>query len=97
MPITSIITKEGVKLRFETTPVEETSEVVVEVRLCDENFMPELGKDLQRYATPDSEEDFHIKLRSEASKVNQLITSHSTHPEWNPEGYVKNYNQDGSN
>jgi hypothetical protein len=37
-----------------------------------------------------SEEEFHVKLRIEAAKRNQLITSHSTDPEWNPEGYTKN-------
>ena len=37
-----------------------------------------------------SEENFHKDLRKESSIHNQLITSHSTDPEWNPEGYVKN-------
>jgi len=44
-----------------------------------------------------SEEEFHKGLREAAAKKDQLITSHSTHPEWNPEGYVKNLNDNGSN
>ena len=37
-----------------------------------------------------SQEEFHRKLRDQAAEKDQLITSHSTDPEWNPEGYVKN-------
>lgn len=37
-----------------------------------------------------SQEEFHKKLRDQAAEKDQLITSHSTDPEWNPEGYVKN-------
>ena len=37
-----------------------------------------------------TEEEYHTQLRIEASKRNQLITSHSTDPEWNPKDYVKN-------
>ena len=41
-----------------------------------------------------SEEEFHTNLRIEAVKVNQLITSHSTNPEWNPKDYTKNLNDE---
>jgi hypothetical protein len=36
------------------------------------------------------EETYHKELRAAAALQNQLITSHSTDPEWNPEGYTKN-------
>jgi hypothetical protein len=36
------------------------------------------------------EETYHKELRAAAALQNQLITSHSTDPEWNPEGYKKN-------
>ena len=32
-----------------------------------------------------NEEEFHTELRKEAAARNQLITSHSTNPEWNLE------------
>ena len=37
-----------------------------------------------------SEKEFHINLRLQAAKAKELITSHSTDPEWNPENYIKN-------
>ena len=37
-------------------------------------------------------EKFHKEIRVFAAKKKQLITSHSTDPEWNPEGYSKNLN-----
>jgi len=38
---------------------------------------------------PRDQETYHKELRYEAALKKQLITSHSTDPEWNPEGYVK--------
>ncbi len=35
------------------------------------------------------EEEYHVELRKAAAKKEQLITSHSTNPEWNPEDYEK--------
>jgi hypothetical protein len=40
-------------------------------------------------ATSREEEQYHTELRKESAKRNQLITSHSTDPEWNPENYDK--------
>ena len=37
-----------------------------------------------------NEEEFHKDLRKQSAEHNQLITSHSTDPEWNTEGYSKN-------
>jgi len=42
------------------------------------------------YVIDETEKDFHTDLRKKAAEVGQLITSHSTDPEWNPEGYTKN-------
>lgn len=42
------------------------------------------------YQVDTKEEEFHTKLRLEASKKNQLITSHCTTPEWSPENYINN-------
>lgn len=36
---------------------------------------------------------FHTKLRRAAAEAGELITSHSTDPEWNPEGYTKTLDQ----
>ncbi len=44
---------------------------------------------LREYGSKYSEEDFHKDIRTEASKKEHLITSHSTNPEWNPENYKK--------
>jgi hypothetical protein len=40
------------------------------------------------------EESFHTNLRKEAAAREHLMTSHSSDPEWNPEGYSKNMNDD---
>ena len=36
---------------------------------------------------------FHTELRKKAAENGDLITSHSTNPEWNPEGYTKTLDQ----
>ena len=36
------------------------------------------------------EETYHKELRYAAALKKQLVTSHSTNPEWNPEGYKMN-------
>ena len=38
-----------------------------------------------------SEEEYHTDLRKQAAVTGHLITSHSTNPEWNPEGYTKEF------
>ena len=60
----------------------------------DETFTFRAGKD--QGVDVRSEEDYHTELRLAAAIKDQLITSHSTDPEWNPEGYVKNLEEDGS-
>lgn len=42
------------------------------------------------YAIEMPEEEFHTNLRKDAAAKGHLITSHSTDPKWNPEGYIKN-------
>jgi hypothetical protein len=54
---------------------------------CDENFQHTGEKDAS--ADKRTEEEFHVELRKAAAAKEQLITSHSTNPEWNPDGYVK--------
>lgn len=58
---------------------------------CDDNF-DHVGKS-DATADKRSEEQFHTELRIEAGKRNQLITSHSTNPEWNPENYTRVYSK----
>ena len=41
------------------------------------------------YEVKTSEEEYHTELRAAAAIESDLITSLSTNPEWNPEGYVK--------
>jgi hypothetical protein len=58
------------------------------VTVCDADL-----KDLTQptvYEINVTPEEFHKDLRKKAAEHNQLITSHSTDPEWNPEGYTKN-------
>jgi len=56
---------------------------------CDENFQ-HIGE-ADASADKRSEEQFHVELRKAAAEKEQFITSHSTNPEWNPEGYTKNH------
>lgn len=90
-----IETPDGVKyVQFETIPY--TTGLVVHYLECDSNFIPTGTADAA--ADKRSEEEFHRELREAASERGQLITSHSTDPEWNPEGYIKNLNntEDGT-
>jgi len=41
-----------------------------------------------------SEEDYHTELRKSAAEKQQLLTSHSTNPEWNPKNYQKKLEDD---
>lgn len=101
MPITALIVQdknvnETKYISILTQPKDNPEEgLIVIVRDMDETFEFEQGAD--RGQDPrTSEEEYHTELRIMAAEKNQLITSHSTNPEWNPEGYVKNLN-DGSN
>jgi hypothetical protein len=90
MALTSLIISlpEGKKyLQIET--LEGDNGVIVHWISCDENFNPLGPKDAS--ADRRTEEQFHRQLRAESAKRDQLITSHSTNPEWNPEGYVRTY------
>jgi hypothetical protein len=62
----------------------------VVVNLVDDELQPIENAETAKFQIFESEEAFHTNLRLESSKLNQLITSHSTNPEWNPEGYIKN-------
>jgi len=91
-------TEEGVSnLMFKTEIVydqkDEGGEELVEqligkVMIVDNELNPLTSPTI--YAIDETEEAFHKDLRQQAAKVGQLITSHSTDPEWNPEGYAKN-------
>jgi hypothetical protein len=100
MALTSLIINlpEGNKyLQVET--IEGDNGVIVHWYSCDSEFNPDGAKDAS--ADRRTEEQFHRELRVESAKRGQLITSHSTNPEWNPEDYIRNYDpkstEDGSN
>jgi len=91
MPVTSLVIKdkEHTKyLQISTTPDEKEGGLIVVFTEMDEKFEFEKGKD--GGVDKRTEEEYHTQLRVAAAIKNQLITSHSTDPEWNPEGYVKN-------
>lgn len=95
MALTSLIipTQDGYKnLQVET--IEGDNGCILHWYACDENF-EHLGP-ADASADKRSEEQFHVELREQAAKQGHLVTSHSTNPEWNPEGYVRNLNEDGS-
>ena len=92
MPITSLIIKDKKKityLRVETQPdPENTNQIIVVFKRMDSTFEFADGND--QGVDTRTEEKYHKELRKAAAKKNQLITSHSTNPEWNPKGYVRN-------
>ena len=93
MPLTSLIIKDGDTTRYLqviTQPNEEEGEegVLVVFQEMDETFEFKKGND--QGVDKRDEEQYHKELRLAAAIKNQLVTSHSTNPEWNPEGYVKN-------
>ena len=82
-------------IQITTQPKEGDEEgIIVAFFDMDETF--EFNQGADQGSDLRTEEDYHIELRITAAEKNQLITSHSTKPEWNPEGYVKNLDQDGS-
>jgi len=91
MALTSLIlppNKKGddpVYLQVET--IEGDNGVIVHWYKCDNLFVHTGEKDAS--ADKRSEQEFHVELRKAAAEKEQLITSHSTNPEWNPEGYRK--------
>ena len=81
-------------LAFKTKIVPEELEdgTTVEHLICEVNTVDDELKDLTMptvYTVERSEEEFHTELRKAAAEKEDLITSLSTDPEWNPEGYSK--------
>jgi len=81
-------------IQITTQPKEGEAGIIVAFFDMDETF--EFNQGADQGSDLRSEEEYHTELRKAAAEKNQLITSHSTNPEWNPEGYVKNLDQDGS-
>jgi len=93
MSLTSIIVNDRIKkvtkyIQIVTTPLEEGNGIHVAFKDMDEKFEFEQGAD--QCTDKRTEQEYHTELRAMAAEKEQLITSHSTDPEWNPEGYVKN-------
>ena len=100
MPVTAIIIddkninqKKYIKI---TTQPKEGDEEGIHVVFADMDETFEFFQGQDQGTDLRSEEEYHTELRVAAAIKNQLITSHSTNPEWNPEGYVKNLDEDGS-
>lgn len=93
--VTSVITKipTGIKyLQIVTQPhPEDENKIAVLFYECDDLLRPttkvDIGSDDRDHKT------YHKELRKAAAEKNELITSHSTDPEWNPEDYVLTLDQ----
>jgi hypothetical protein len=68
--------------------------IAVDWQVVDDDLKP-IGEP-EKTAHERTEEEFHKTLREEAAKAGHLITGWSSDPEWNPEGYTKIFNKDGS-
>lgn len=68
-------------LQFMTVPTEKG--VDIDVMLTDSDFIPVGNPSMS--AMPVSEEEYHRKLRKEASERGQYVKENSTNPEWNPD------------
>jgi len=91
MPLTSLIIKDGETTRYlqvSTEPNPDADGVLVIFNEMNEDFTESKGSDQGIDARDD--EQYHKELRLAAAIKNQLVTSHSTDPEWSPEGYIKN-------
>lgn len=94
MPVTALVVfdkniEQKKYIRITTQPDEEKGGLIVIVEDMDPTFEFKQGSDIGTDAR-NSEEEYHKELRTMAAEKEQLITSHSTNPEWNPEGYTKN-------
>lgn len=92
MALTSLIilTEYGEKhIQIETR--QGDNGVIIHWYDCDENFNHTGQADAS--ADKRNEEEYHTQLREAAVDRGQLVTSHSTNPEWNPEGYVRVFSQ----
>ncbi len=103
MPITTLqIPKEGkeILLVFQTDEAIHSLEDELGNKLCVKIY--QANKLLQPQGKPDyeyfnqSEEDFHKTIRRAAADEKHLITTLSTDPDWNPEGYIKELKEDES-
>ena len=96
MPLTALIISDRDNNRkyvqVITQPDVEKGGLLVIIQTMDSEFEFKEGADIGTDPR-DSEEEYHTELRKLAAEKEQLVTSHSTNPEWNPEGYVKNLNQ----
>jgi hypothetical protein len=98
MAVTIIQTLDKRLLMFKTTLVEEGDKedvILLLVQSVNEKLEPTSDKNVSHLS--EDAEGFHKDLRIKAAEQDKLITSHSTNPEWNPEGYVKNLETDGDN
>jgi hypothetical protein len=98
--IKKIDNKKSVILMFRTikTTVETETEGIKKVILGTVVVADETLKalsDAVKIEISRTEEEYHTELRRLAAKANQLITSHSTNPEWNP-GEYKKHIKDGN-
>lgn len=96
MPITTLQIpkdKKKILLVFQTDEAIHSLEDELENKLCVKIF--ESNEILQPQNEPvyeyfnQTEEDFHKTIRRGAADEQHLITTLSTDPEWNPEGYTK--------
>lgn len=101
MPITTLqIPREGkeILLVFQTDEAIHSLEDELGNKLCVKIY--EANAILQPQSKPSyeyfnqSEEDFHKTIRRAAADEQHLITTHSTDPDWNPEGYSKKLKED---
>jgi hypothetical protein len=97
MPVTALVIKDKKKITYlqvETQPDQENeNQIIVVFKRMDPTF--EFSDGADQGVDTRTEEKYHKELRKAAALKNQLITSHSTDPEWNPKGYVKNLDDDG--
>jgi hypothetical protein len=71
----------------------KTEDVMIEQLIGEATLVDDMLKPISessKYEIQITEEEFHTDLRKQAAERNQLITSHSTDAEWNPEGYTNN-------
>lgn len=85
---------EMINLMFQTFPKEEEPGVICRLTIVDiKGDQIEIVDGPNIYDINETEEQFHRELRKKAAELDQLLTSHSTDPEWNPENYVKHLDQ----
>jgi len=98
MALTLVKTEEGPLLKFVTEEVHEErkgsvagpKEVHCYAKITITNEKLEDLSQPTVYEIFVTQEEFHTDLRIKSAEQDKLVTSHSTDPEWNPEGYSKN-------